>query len=134
MEFFNRIGRLQSYKLLKFTSNQRLLSGGKRSINNRGMGAHAPVWDWIILVYPRLQFCRFQMFVLKKVKIAKGLAWPGCVREETIGATQGYRHSDGRRIVIHVHPKKTYGPGLLKDLLGDIGWSEKEMRKLKLIK
>ena len=39
-----------------------------------------------------------------------------------------------KRGIVPVHPKKTYGPGLLKDLLADIGWSEIEMRKLKLIK
>ena len=46
-----------------------------------------------------------------------------------------YRHSDGRKVTIHYHTgSKTYGPSLLKDLLEDIGWSEKEMRRLKLIK
>jgi predicted RNA binding protein YcfA (HicA-like mRNA interferase family) len=39
-----------------------------------------------------------------------------------------------RRITIHYHPRKTYGPGLLKGLLVDIGWSEHDFRRLKLIK
>jgi hypothetical protein len=39
-----------------------------------------------------------------------------------------------RRVQIHYHPQKTYGPKLLKDILGDIGWSEQDMRKIKLIK
>jgi predicted RNA binding protein YcfA (HicA-like mRNA interferase family) len=39
-----------------------------------------------------------------------------------------------KRVVIHYHPRKTYGPGLLKGLLEDIGWTEDEMRHLKLIK
>jgi predicted RNA binding protein YcfA (HicA-like mRNA interferase family) len=38
------------------------------------------------------------------------------------------------RIGIHYHPKKTYGAGLLKDLLRDIGWTVEDMRRLKLIK
>lgn len=38
------------------------------------------------------------------------------------------------RVSIHYHPKKTYGPKMLKGLLDDIGWSESEMRALKLIK
>lgn len=50
------------------------------------------------------------------------------------GAIQIYRHPDGRRVSIHVHPKKTYGPGLLKDLLQDTGWSIDDMKRLKLIK
>ena len=67
-------------------------------------------------------------------QLVKALLKDGWEREETVGATQGFRHPEGRRIVIHVHPKKTYGPGLLKGLLADIGWSEKEMQELKLIK
>jgi predicted RNA binding protein YcfA (HicA-like mRNA interferase family) len=39
-----------------------------------------------------------------------------------------------KRIVIHYHPRKTYGPKLLKALLADIGWSESDMRRIKLIK
>ena len=50
------------------------------------------------------------------------------------GATLGFRHPDRRYVVIHYHPKKTYAAGLLKDLLADIGWNEKDLRRLKLIK
>jgi predicted RNA binding protein YcfA (HicA-like mRNA interferase family) len=39
-----------------------------------------------------------------------------------------------RRIVIHYHPRETYGPGLLKGLIADIGWQEADLRRLKLIK
>lgn len=56
------------------------------------------------------------------------------VLDETRGAEQVYRHPDGRRVSIHYHPKKTYGRKLLKSLLEDIGWTERDMRKLKLIK
>ena len=46
-----------------------------------------------------------------------------------------YRHSDGRRVNIHYHTRTTtYRPSLLKALLKDIGWSEKDMRRIKLIK
>lgn len=38
------------------------------------------------------------------------------------------------RVGIHYHPKKTYGAGLLKSLIADIGWSEADLRRLKLIK
>ena len=39
-----------------------------------------------------------------------------------------------RRVSIHYQPGKTYGPKLLKKLLADIDWTEKDMRRLKLIK
>ncbi len=39
-----------------------------------------------------------------------------------------------RRVSIHFQPGKTYGPKLLKKLLSDIGWTEVDMRRLKLIK
>ena len=42
--------------------------------------------------------------------------------------------SPPRRVSIHWHPKKTYGPKMLQALLHDIGWSEDDLRRLKLIK
>jgi predicted RNA binding protein YcfA (HicA-like mRNA interferase family) len=39
-----------------------------------------------------------------------------------------------KRVVIHYHPRKTYGPKLLNALIAEIGWTEADMRKLKLIK
>ena len=56
------------------------------------------------------------------------------VRDCTVGAEQIFRKGPGRRVSIHVHPSKTFGPKLLKSLLADIGWTEKEMRDLKLIR
>jgi predicted RNA binding protein YcfA (HicA-like mRNA interferase family) len=50
------------------------------------------------------------------------------------GAIQVYRNANGDRVSIHYHPKKTYGPKLLKGLLEDIGWTEAELKKLKLVK
>jgi len=50
------------------------------------------------------------------------------------GAILVYRNSAGNRVGIHYHPKKTYGPKLLKGLLEDIGWSEDDLKRLKLIK
>lgn len=44
------------------------------------------------------------------------------------------RARDGRKVTIHRHPRVTYGPGLLKKILDDVGWSEGEMKRLKLIK
>lgn len=50
------------------------------------------------------------------------------------GSSRIYRHPDGRRVVIHYHPGKTYGERLLTGLFEDTGWSENDMRRLKLIK
>lgn len=67
-------------------------------------------------------------------QLIRALEKDGWEREETTGATQGYWHPDGRRVVIHYHPKKTYGAGLLKGLITDIGWTESDLKRLKLIK
>lgn len=37
-------------------------------------------------------------------------------------------------VVIHPHPKKTMGPGLLKDVLDCIGWTEDDLKRLGLVK
>jgi len=66
--------------------------------------------------------------------LVSALRKDGWIPDETKGAEQVYRHPDGRRVVLHYHPSKTYGPNLLKALLKDIGWTEDDMRCLKLIK
>lgn len=56
---------------------------------------------------------------------------------ESSSAIRVYIKGEGqsrKRITIHYHPRKTYGPGLLKNLLSDIGWDEKDMRRIKFIK
>ncbi len=55
-------------------------------------------------------------------------------RDTTSGAEHVFRHPDGRRVSIHFHPSKTFGPKLLKGLLQDIGWTEEDMRRLKFIR
>lgn len=50
------------------------------------------------------------------------------------GSMRIYISPDGtRRVSIHYHPKKTYGPKMLQGLLTDIGWTETEMKEYKLI-
>lgn len=39
-----------------------------------------------------------------------------------------------RRVVLHVHPGKSFGPRLLRALLDDIGWSEDDLVRLRLIR
>jgi len=59
----------------------------------------------------------------------------GWVLDEKVRTERVYRHPDGRRVLIHYHTsKRSYGAKLLKGLLDDIGWSESDMKRLKLIK
>lgn len=67
-------------------------------------------------------------------ELIRALEKDGFVLERSSGAIRLYRHPRGRRVSIHYHPRKTFGADLLKELLSDIGWSEKDMRRLKLIK
>ena len=66
--------------------------------------------------------------------IAKALRKDGWVREEKRGATQGYRHPDrdagNNRVVLHIHPKASKSPKILKGLLDIIEWSEEDMERL----
>ncbi len=52
--------------------------------------------------------------------------------------TIAYRHPEKpperNRVVIHPHPKKTMSPGLLKDILDCIGWTEEDLVRLRLVK
>lgn len=59
----------------------------------------------------------------------------GFVLDKKVRTERIYRHPDGRRISIHYHTgNKCYGRGLLNSLLEDVGWSESDMHRLKLIK
>ena len=57
-------------------------------------------------------------------------------RDTTSGAVLVYYNAiRQRRVTVHYHPRKTYrSPKLLKGLIADIGWSEDDLRRLKLIK
>lgn len=54
-------------------------------------------------------------------------------RDATIAFVKG-ANPNRKRIVIHYHPRKTYRPKLLTALLDDIGWTDADMRRVKLIK
>lgn len=54
--------------------------------------------------------------------------------DESRGAVLVFRHDDGRRVTVHYHPGKTYGSSLLKALVEAIGWTERDLRRLKLIR
>lgn len=68
-------------------------------------------------------------------KLIAALEKDGFVPDEQLRAERIYRHADGRRASVHYHTgSKCYGRGLLKSLFKDTGWSEDDMRRLKLIK
>jgi len=58
----------------------------------------------------------------------------GWEEEGKRGATRPFYKRPNKRVVIHYHPKKTYGAKFLKGLIDDIGWSVDDLRRLKLIK
>jgi predicted RNA binding protein YcfA (HicA-like mRNA interferase family) len=61
-------------------------------------------------------------------QIMKALEKDGWEQDTTPGATIPYVHPDrDEPVLIHYHPKKTYGANLLKALLADIGWDEKDL-------
>ena len=84
------------------------------------MSAYAPhVWDQL-----RNKSCDELVAALKK---------DGWDEDGKSGAVHGYKKG-AKRVTIHYHPGKTYGAKLLKALLEDIGWTDKDMRDLKLVK
>lgn len=69
----------------------------------------------------------------------KALKRDGWVEEERSGATRAFvkqsvNGAGRKRVVIHYHPRKQYGPGLIKMLLRDTGWGDGDLRRLKMIK
>ncbi len=68
-------------------------------------------------------------------ELISALSKDGFVLDVKIRTERIYRHPDGRRVSIHYHVgNESYGAGLLKSLLEDAGWSEDDMRRLKLLK
>ena len=67
-------------------------------------------------------------------ELIRALGRDGWQREYRKGSMQLFRHPDGRKVTIHYHPHKTYGPKQLKGILSDTRWTVDEMRALKLIR
>lgn len=89
------------------------------------MGYPGPVWK--------------QLKSLTADDLERALKKDGWLRDMDGGSMRIYVHPDETikprpRVSIHYHPHKTYGPKMLQALLIDIGWSEDQMRDLKLIK
>src|SRR5579863_2779529 len=58
----------------------------------------------------------------------------GWIRDKPDGAFIPYLNPRTRnRVVIHYHPRKMYGPKLLKSLLDDIGWDEQDLARIGLV-
>ncbi|MDC9651486.1 type II toxin-antitoxin system HicA family toxin [Xanthomonas perforans] len=67
--------------------------------------------------------------------LIRALNKDGWVCDMDGGSQRIYLHPTSRkRVSIHYHPQRTYGPKMLQKLLDDIGWTEDEMKNLKLIK
>ncbi len=74
-----------------------------------------------------------QLKSLTPSRLIKALVADGWNEDINRGATRAFL-KDGARVVIHYHPKRTYRPKLLRKLLGDIGWGESDLARLKMIK
>ena len=66
-------------------------------------------------------------------ELARALERDGWLRDKSRGPALVY-WSKGKRVSIHFHPGKTYGIKQLRALTKDIGWTEEDLRRLKLIK
>ena len=90
------------------------------------------------MAYSRPVWNQLKGLTLKE--LAKALKRDGWTEESRAGATIGFIKTTGngdaarRRVVLHVHPGKSFGPRLLTALLDDIGWSEDDLVRLKLIR
>ena len=83
---------------------------------------------------------KFPKFIWDQLKnltadeLMAALSKDGWKPDTTAGSQRIYKHPDGRRVSVHYHAGKTFGPNLLKSLFDDIGWSIKDLQRLKLIK
>ncbi|MCS7274216.1 MAG: type II toxin-antitoxin system HicA family toxin [Candidatus Bipolaricaulota bacterium] len=51
------------------------------------------------------------------------------------GSHQTYRHPDGRTVTVLFHRSgETFRPGTLRAMIKDVGWTEADLRRLKLLK
>ena len=79
-------------------------------------------------IWDQIKNCRVE-------ELQRALERDDWIQDATRGATLVYYHAQsGRRVVVHYHPGKTYGPKLLRGLLDDIGWTVEDLRRLKLCK
>ena len=65
--------------------------------------------------------------------LIRALERDGWDEEDRRGAPRRFI-KDGNRVVIHYHPRKTYGSKFMKGLIDDTGWGVSDLKRLKLIK
>ncbi len=74
-----------------------------------------------------------QIRAISVEKLMRAMRADGWEEERSRSATRPFYHN-GKRVVIHYHPKETFGPKILKGILDSIGWSEDDLKRLKIIK
>ena len=68
-------------------------------------------------------------------RIVRALEHDGFSFTERQGSQRIYRHPDGRRVVVYYHRAHAIMPPyVLRNLLVGTGWTEADLRRLKLIK
>ncbi|MFN4218495.1 MAG: type II toxin-antitoxin system HicA family toxin [Candidatus Bipolaricaulia bacterium] len=68
-------------------------------------------------------------------RFIKALLKDGFVLVRQKGSHQTYRHPDGRTVTVLFHRSgETFRPGTLHAMIKDAGWTEADLRRLKLIK
>jgi len=66
-------------------------------------------------------------------RLLKALHEDGFILRRTRGSHHSYAHPDGRRVVVAYHRlSDTFPIGTLKAMIGDISWSEDDLRRLDL--
>jgi predicted RNA binding protein YcfA (HicA-like mRNA interferase family) len=65
----------------------------------------------------------------------RALEYEGFKVRKSKGSHHVYEHRDGRRVLVVYHKlSDTFGPKTIKRTLQDTGWTEADLKKLKLIK
>jgi predicted RNA binding protein YcfA (HicA-like mRNA interferase family) len=68
-------------------------------------------------------------------RFIKALLDNGFVLDEVVRTERCYRNQKGNKVTIHYHTgNATFGKGLIQSLLEDAGWTEKDFKRLKLVK
>lgn len=74
-----------------------------------------------------------QIRAISVEKLMCAMRADGWEEERSRSATRPF-YKNGKRVVIHYHPKKTFGPKILKGILDSTGWSEDDLKRLKIVK
>lgn len=67
-------------------------------------------------------------------RLMNALVKDGWLLHPLSGGSMRVFKKGNRMAAIHYHAKKSYGPAMLKLLFEDTGWTEADLKRLKLIK